>query len=293
MARTVWHRWLAVVSLMLAVHAHARAEDAMLDLDALIKGIEGSDVWRTQKSWMVKYTNARTRIHPPPKAMVEWPDAEVVNARKGDWLFAHVRQPTAQRPDTILDHWLLWRDGKFTDRIGGSVQTGNDPKQMASYFWYPNSLMRDGLVGLLKVPKVAYFLDPELSRVLPWCLQANKAGYQVRKELEDIDGAMCHVVERPGHDVLWIDAKHGFQVRRRTLLQKSGQPLSEFRATDFRERAPGVWLPTRQIAVAYNFDSDPPEYRGRLRFVMTNTLSEARFGELPDDVFAVPEPKKR
>jgi hypothetical protein len=241
---------------------------------------------------MVRYTNARTRIHPPPRAMVEWPDAEVVNARKGDWLFAHVRQPLVERPKTVLDHWMLWKDRKFTDRIGDAVQTGADAKQMASYFWYPNSLMREGLVELVGVPKWVYLVDRELSFVLPWCLQANKGAYRVRGQLEDVDGALCHVVERPGRDILWIDAKRGFQVTRRTLFQKSGQPLSEYRATGFREWAAGVWLPTRQLAVAYNFDTDPPEYRGRIRFVMTNTLSEARFGGLSDDLFAVPEPKK-
>jgi hypothetical protein len=93
--------------------------------------------------------------------------------------------------------------------------------------------------------------------------------------------------------VLWIDAKRGFQVRRRTFFQKSGQPLSEFRATGFRERAPGVWLPGRQLAVGFNFDGDPEEYRGRVRFVLTNALTEVRFGDVPDDLFVVPEAKKR
>jgi hypothetical protein len=293
MGRVDWHRCLVVVAWLSGPSAPLWADDATLDLDAIIKGIDGSDVWRTQKSWVVRYTNARTRIHPPPKVMVEWPDAEVVNARKGDWLFAHVRQPLVERPKTILDHWMLWRDGKFTDRLGNSVMPGDAPKQMASYFWYPNSLMRDGMVSLLKVPKIAYLLDPEPSKVLPWCLQAHKAEYKVRDQLEEIDGAKCHVVERPGHDMLWVDTQCGFQVRRRTLFQKSGQPLTEFRTTDFREHVAGVWLPTRQLAVAFNFDSDPPEYRGRVRFVMTNTLLEARFEKLPDEFFVVPAPKKQ
>src|SRR5438270_8570531 len=249
-----WGRWLAAAALLLTTGGLLQAQPATLDLDALTKGVAGSDVLLTQKSWMVRYTNSRTRVHPPPKEMVEWADAEVVNARKGNWLFVHFRQPAADRPNIILDHWMLWRDEKFTDRLGNSLVPGGDPKQMASYFWYPNSLMRDGMVSLLKVPKIAYVLDPELSKVLPWCLQANKTKYKVREQLEEIDGAKCHVVERPGHDVLWIDAKCAFQVRRRTLFQKSGQPLTEFRATDFRERVPGVWLPTRQLAVAFNFD---------------------------------------
>ncbi len=293
MAELDWRRRLAVAALLFASNSVLPAQPATLDLDALIKGIDSSDVFLTQKSWMVRYVNARTRVHSPPKAMVEWPDAELVNARKGDWLFAHVRQPVTGRPNMILDHWMLLRDGKFTDRLGDSILPGNDPKQMGSYFWYPNSLMRDGMVSLLKIPKIAYLLAPELSKILPWCLRANKAEYKVREQLEEIDGAQCHVVERPGHDVMWIDAQHGFQVRRRTLFQKSGQPLTEFRATDFRERAPGVWLPSRQLAVAFNFDSDPPEYRGRVRFVLTNTLLEARFEELPDEFFAVPAPKKK
>jgi hypothetical protein len=286
-------RWLAVVALLLTTNGLLRAQAATLDLDTIIKGVESSDVLLTQKSWMVRYINSRTRVHAPQKAMLAWPDAEVINARKGHWLFVHVRQPAADRPNIVLDHWMVWRDGKFTDRLGDTVVPGDDPKQMASYFWYPNSLMRDGMVSLLKVPKIAYLLDPELSKVLPWCLRANKADYKVRAQLEEIDGAKCHVVERPGHDVLWIDPKCGFQVRRRTLFQQSGQTLSEFRATDFRERVPGVWLPTRQLAVAFNFDSDPPEYRGRVRFVLTNTLLEARFEELPDTFFAAPVPKKR
>jgi hypothetical protein len=285
--------WGLAVPFVLTLTAAGRADDNTLDLAALTKGIETSDVLRTQKSWMVKYINSRTLIHPPPKAHVVWPDAEVLNARKGAWLYAYVRQPAPDRPAETNEHWLLLRDGKFTNRIGNSIVPGNDAKQMASYLWYPASLMRDSFADVLEIPKLAYVLDPELSKVLPWCLQAHKDKYQVRKQLEEIDGSKCHVVERLGHDVLWIDAQHGFQVRRRTLFQASGQPLSEFRATDFRERAPGVWLPTRQLAVAFNFDSDPKEYQGRVRFVLTNTLVDARFNDLPDDFFVVPAPKKR
>src|SRR5262249_42113229 len=66
-------------------------------------------------------------IHSPPKAMVEWPDAELVNARKGDWLFAHVRQPLVERPKTVLDHWMLWRGPKITAPIRGFVLTRGKP----------------------------------------------------------------------------------------------------------------------------------------------------------------------
>jgi hypothetical protein len=60
--------WGMAVPFVLTLTAAGRADDNTLDLAALTKGIETSDVLRTQKSWMVKYINSRTLIHPPPKA---------------------------------------------------------------------------------------------------------------------------------------------------------------------------------------------------------------------------------
>ena len=265
------------------------ANEAVLDLDALIKGLAGSDVWKTQKSWMVHYVNFRVRVNAPPNTFVQWPDAEVINAGKGKWLYAHVRQATSNNPDAIFNQWMLWKDGKYFHQSGEQpLPTSANPSPLASYLWYPNTLMRNSFSDLVALPVPPKDRITEQGLMLPGCLVANKGEYHVRPQLEDIDGSFCHVIDRPGADVIWVDVKQGYQVRRRTIFQKSGRPLLEMRATDFRERAPGVWLPTHQIGVSFNQDSAPPEYQGRVATVVTNRLIEARFNDLPDSFFSLP-----
>ena len=185
---------------------------------------------------------------------------------------------------------MLWKDGTYFHRAGGQpLPPSTDPAPLASYLWYPNNLMRNSFSDLVTLPPSPPDQITERGLMLPGCILANKAEYRVRGQLEEIDGAWCHVIERPGHDVIWVDTQHGFQVRRRTISQKSGRPLLEMRTTDLRERAPGVWLPTHQIGVSFNLDSDPAEYQGRVRTVTTNRLIEARFNDLPDSFFALPE----
>jgi hypothetical protein len=128
--------------------------------------------------------------------------------------------------------------------------------------------------------------------VLPLCLKVAKPEYRIRKELEEIDGSPCHVVERAGKDVIWLDAEHGFNVRRRTIYWPSGAVCAEFKASGFDEKAPGIWLPNRQVSVAFNPDSAPAAYRGKVMFVLVNRLEEARFGDLTDALFEVLLPKE-
>jgi hypothetical protein len=68
--------------------------------------------------------------------------------------------------------------------------------------------------------------------------------------------------------------------------------LGEVKSLDFREKAPGLWLPSRQEVVTYNLDEDPPEYRGKVSALQSNTLLESRFNDLPDSFFQVPVPDR-
>ena len=79
------------------------------------------------------------------------------------------------------------------------------------------------------------------------------------KELEEVDEKPCHVLEWPEKDILYVDTEQGFNVRRRTLLQASGSMLGEFKASRFREYVCGIWLPERQISLAYNLNSSKAE----------------------------------
>jgi hypothetical protein len=267
-------------------------EPGTLGIDDIIRGIEENQkVWKSQTSWMVRYTHMRVRIQPPPGKMVEFPDVELVNARKGSALYIFYSQPRVGKPDEKHESWMLWKDGHYTERTGQSAYKQDEPgPQIFSYYWYPFGLSRDLFSDAIPIPEEA-FNEPELSLLLPRCLKAEKEKYRVRKDLEEIDGGRCHVLERPGKDIIWIDAERGYNVRQRTLLQPSGNVLAEFKATEWTEKTKGIWLPRRQLSVAFNFDADPKEYRGKVRFVMTNKLLEARFNDLPDRFFEVPLPK--
>jgi hypothetical protein len=153
------------------------------------------------------------------------------------------------------------------------------------------ALWRDMVSDTVPIPEAAFTQDKELSLFLPHCLRAHKQEYTVRPNLEEIDGIWCHVLERPGKDILWIATDKGFNVCRRTIYQESGALLAEFKANGFKEYARGIWLPQRQMSVAFNNDSDPREYQGRVRFVMINNLREVHIGDVPDSVFRVPLPE--
>ena len=192
-------------------------------------------------------------------------------------------------------------------RLGASGETGSTPNgtirtpdswtARRSRGRWPSrpstirALFRDFHSDTFDVPKDFFQEGSEAAFVLPLCLKVAKAEYRIRAELEEIDGSPCHVVERAGKDVIWLDAEHGYNVRRRTIYWPSGAVCAEFKASGLDEKAPGIWLPNRQISVAFNPDSAPVAYRGRVMFVLINRLEEARFGDVPDGLFEVPLPK--
>lgn len=284
---------LAVLILLVGNGAGAgAAEPAKLSIDDIIQGIEENHkVWRAQKSWMVKYTHTREGIAPPPGKFVGFPDVELTNARRGKTLAIYHSQPFVNGAAGKGQNWLLWDGTSFTERNDLSAYKQDMPAEhFLSYFWYPMMLMRDMFSDTITIPEEAFSQDPELSLFLPHCLKRNKKDYTIRKELEEIDEVMCHVLDRPGKDIVWIGADRGFNMCRRTVYQPSGAVHGEFKANGFKEYAKGIWLPKRQLSVAFNSDTDPKEFRGRVRWVVMNNLNEARFGDVPDSVFQVPLP---
>ena len=268
---------------------------ASLSLADIIKGIEkNQEIWRAQKSWMVRYTNSRERIDPPPGTYVSYGDNQIVNARKGAWAFLSEDQATGGGADPPSGRrtWCLWKDKQYTERNQKNVTSQDGHPVESSLFlnvWlYPMSLCRDSLSDTFSIPEEAYQEPEGLWIELPRCLKTYGAHYRIRKDIEDVDGFPCHVVEWAGKDVIWIDPEHGFNIRRRKGLQPSGNLLYEFKASYFKERAPGIWLPDRQTSLTYNTDRDPEVYRGRVAYVMINALHEARFNDVPDSLFDVP-----
>jgi hypothetical protein len=291
---------IAVMTVLaFATLGQAPAQPATLGLDDIIRGIQKNDeTWHKQKSWMVRYVHSREQIDPPPNFLVLYGDNRMVAARKGPCLFASEDQLMVDNPARITGRktWVLWKDGQYTDRDHNNVTilskapAPGEGNLALNTFYYPNTLMRDFLTDTFDFPDELWETE-EFSLMLPRCLVKHRAEYRVRKELEDVDSFPCHVVERPGKDVIWIDEHCGFNFRRRRGFQPSGSILYEGKASSFEEKAPGIWLPQRQIGIAYNPDAAPEPYRGKIMRVVTNTVQEVRFNDLPDDFFEIPQPQ--
>jgi hypothetical protein len=285
----------AVLAALALGQPPARPGAAAVGLDAIIRGIEkDQENWTSQKSWMVRYTNSRERIDPVPGQYMSYGDNQIINARKGPWAFLSEEQADSDGVGGRRT-WCSWKDNRYTDRNHLDVTIYDAPQRDSKMFFnvwlYPMGLSRDSLSDTFAMPEEIYREPEGLWMELPRCLKNYGEHYRVRKDMEDVDGFPCHAVEWPKKDIIWIDPAHGYHVRRRVGFQASGDLLFQLKASRFKERTPGIWLPDRLTTLTYNLDRDPKEYHGRVAYVMVNALHEARFGDVPDDLFVVPQPK--
>jgi hypothetical protein len=270
-----------------------KAADAKLGLDEIVAGLEKSEkAWGSLKSWMVRYEHVREGINFALPIVDQ--SHEMVNARKGDWLYASETPVTAQKNSGWV--WVSWRDGKYTQREGDSafIQSKDDllKSKGSSYlyqlWWYPANL------GVYPVADAFPYKGDEKDKPrhveLAGYLKANKDRFRVRAKLENVDGTPCHVLEWPDREAIWIDPATGFSLRRRVVFTPlhagRGTLAYEFKALRVRERTPGIWLPDRQVIVT--FDGGIGEKGSRVEKVILSDLKEARFNDLPDDFFQVP-----
>ena len=127
---------IALAVLLLLVGNEARGgppEPATLGIDEIIQGIEGNHkLWLEQKSWMVRYTHTRERVAPPPGEMVEFPDVELVNARRGKALAIYHSQPLTVDRGKKTENWLLWDGTAYTERNGLQARIQTRPSRTSS-----------------------------------------------------------------------------------------------------------------------------------------------------------------
>jgi hypothetical protein len=143
--------------------------------------------------------------------------------------------------------------------------------------------------------------DPDIRHVaeqftnqpfLPREVIDHESSYHVAPELQQVDGAWCHVLERPGADRIWIDPAQGFVVRRRELNWGPGLPRSRIvENREFRQVKPGLWLPWKQVITYFpNPKFESASVVGRPAFRQTLTVKRAEFDTLTDDFFKITIP---
>lgn len=279
----------------------ASGQQAVLSLDQIIQGMQAQeDAFNAQSSWLLRYRQTRQGVKGlPDDYKDEYPPSEVTNARKGEWLFNHTRQgplPMNREPaGTMVDTWLCWRGDVCVERVRDSVSIYAEPSATAyQCFWFTEDMFLNAqrdMRFLSKRLKTIFAADSYSEfrwRLLPGGISAHAQEFRVRPSLEAVDGFLCHVLDRSNKDVIWVDAEHGFGVRRRIYYQAPDMPLFETRIGGFEERAPGIWLPNKTVTTAYNPVDAGPEYRNTVRVVRTNALLEYRSNDVPDDLFDVP-----
>ncbi len=284
----------------------SRAEQATLNVDDIVRGMQKLvDTWMGQKNWMVRYKHTRDVRDCPPGARAPYPPNEITNARKGGWFFLKEKHellsngPDRRPNGHVREAWYSWN---------GTISVERDmnhfdilPELSArSYqvFLYPGWLCLDLLTDMrvrseyLKTVFNGESVSAGQWESLPRSVIAHRAEFCVRPQLETIDGAPCHVLERPGKDIIWIDSARGFTCRRRIYFQSPGSVLFQVDNSDYVEKAPDIWIPGRQVVLTYNLDDVPAPYRGKVEVVQMNILLESRFNDLPDSFFDVPVPER-
>jgi hypothetical protein len=308
----VFHRnrystWVFLAACLgaLCLAGPARAEPATLTLDDIIRGLQATEErWLKLENWMIHYWHVRDLKDPAPGTDAEFPPMEKVNARKGKVFYAYEKQGLSRKanphadPNTKVETWVLWKDGVCLERHNDNVSVLPEPSTIAyqMYFftgWLFLDLQQDMEVRseyLRKIYKSNRPSDVMADYILPRCLVTYRSEYRVRPQLEMVDGHPCHVLERPNHDVIWIDPAINFMARRRLVYKPAGHLGADITHTDYQQKAPGIWIPSRSKSLAYNGHTAPEAYRTKVRDVAQNVLVTARFNDVPDSVYNVPVP---
>lgn len=172
--------------------------------------------------------------------------------------------------DHAVDEWVNNRSYNYTELAPSDGLPGSMPGEFfihATGFWplsgRPAPQLQGGPLVLSEVAA------SQLYRV-------------VRPRQERLDGAWCHVLERPGMDSLWIDPERGFSlIAREARDEKSGHLVERIEMGGHREVKPGLWIPTRIRNT--QFDHLAKTAEGRRRRVVDSPFKVVTI-ELNEDV---------
>ncbi len=157
-----------------------------------------------------------------------------------------------------VDSRLAW----YFDSI--SIPTGTDAARQRESAWY--------VLVALNLPTV----------------------YRVLPTLQEVDGFPCHVVTN-GADTIWIDAEHGFAMRRRVWFQMrnlSSMPVLAFiyAIKDLHQYGNALWLPHQCYRLDFAGTLEPVNTHGMLTEVHTITAKTINVNNVPDEVFELDFP---
>jgi len=127
---------------------------------------------------------------------------------------------------------------------------------------------------------------------LPEFLEKNKNRYTVHPNQEEADGFPCWVVEYPEMDKFWVDTEHGYAIRKRIYHWEKGKPKKfAILNQDWKEVAPELWLPYKQIVDKYaSIVAEDSQIWNEVTARMYYEINEILINNVPDNVFEIALP---
>jgi len=272
-------------------------EKATQTTQQLIEGMERfASKFLSISKWEIHYSHkkvfhASPRFFRPPDHPIE---QNVVNAMSDGDMLAILG--TKNRDDNDV---YLYKDGLSVEYDEGTYSYAIIPDfsvQLVSHFRYTDMVFIDIYQGKeIKEPLLAEILNtPHPSEAkfftLPRQVILDKSEYRIRNTIESVDGWPCHVLERPGLDIIWLDVEHGYIARRRESYQKPGMLEYIVQNKDLQEYSDGLWLPRTQTCELY-CSAIHPEVAGKLSQIQTNIVEKMMFGDSVSKSFVAPYPK--
>lgn len=315
--RRRWHRgrseatavtggFAAVIATVLFIwhpaHGHAaqpsaEAPRARFTIDEIIEGLTArNELFLGAESFFIDYAFVSSEDFAPSRYGRREAGFHFKLGRRGDMWYTWIEGSNVPLRRQA-DQTLIFRDGLaaelMTHENGNRLMIKDWPSGDLYLWWqYTDNLFLDIYQFL---PESAHEL-PQLNRpFLPETLIENKSEYRVAPALEQIDGAWCHLVKRPGVDRIWVDGELGFALRRRELYFGEDRPAQTLKSLHYNrdhfEALPGLWLPKTQVVDYYpdpKFESR--DVWGKLTNRLTMEATTLEFNSLDDDFFALNVP---
>lgn len=147
--------------------------------------------------------------------------------------------------------------------------------------WFIQDYVRN--IGM-KVPDALKSNNSGEGERLPDALEQD--GYEIQEKEEQVYGASCIVVSRPGRDKLWLDPRLGYALRQRELYDaESGILRERMQNQNYIEAKPGIWLPQMCIRDECGYQQAPPAYRGKPLIRYVYTVKRLGVNNVPDELF--------
>lgn len=223
---------------------------------------------------------------------------EVECARRGRDLRAHIIGKSGNDVKEV-DENIVWLGGVCTRRIKDADSITIFPhlvSQALGCFHFTDQIFVDAY-GLLewtspteqrlhegRSPSEQFFL------ALPRIIVENRREYKLWRDTDPVEGDQCLIIEWPGHDRIWIDATHGYLVRRREFTAKEGASFLVWSNRELSEVRPGLWLPKFEEQLRYHSSSTASGPKRILHRRHVTELKSISFEPLDDSYFTITAP---